>query len=110
MQKSVKNDEPLSLALLKTSNDSVARGRGSSERKKESPSYAAIKFSHGMTEGQKRKINRESGPKRDIMPVKGQEREVLDSVPAVHRKSLKKLIKECRDVFPGKLSKGAPPN
>ena len=52
-----------------------------------------------MTEGQKRKINRESGPKKDIITVKEREREVLDSVLAVHRKSLEKLIREYGDVF-----------
>ena len=63
-----------------------------------------------MTEGQKRKINKESGPKKNIISVKEREREVLDSVPAIHRKSLEKIIQEYRDVFPEKLPKGAPPN
>ena len=63
-----------------------------------------------MTEGQKRKINKESGPKNNIISVKEREREVLDSVPEIHRKSLEKIIQEYRDVFPEKLPKGAPPN
>ena len=63
-----------------------------------------------MTEGQKRKINKESGPKRNIKPVKERERAVLDSVPEIQRQSLEKIIQEYRDVFPEKLPKGAPPN
>ena len=58
-----------------------------------------MKFAHGMTEFQKRKINKESGPKKDIIRVKEREREVLDSVLAVHRKSLEKLMKEYPEVF-----------
>ena len=63
-----------------------------------------------MTEGHKRKINKQSGPRKDIIAVKEQKREVLDSVSKIHRKSLEKLIKEYQDVFPEKLPKAAPPN
>ena len=65
---------------------------------------------HGMTEGQRRKINKATGPKKNIITVKERESEVLDSVPTVYRKSLEKIIQEHRDVFPEKLPKGAPPN
>ena len=71
---------------------------------KRSPNRAA-KFAatHGMTEGAKRKINRETDPKNDIISVAEREQEVLDSVPENHRKDLGKLIKEYRDIFPDKL-------
>ena len=82
--------------------------RGS--RNKRSPSYAAVNSAHGMTEGQRRKINKESGPKKNIISVKEREQEVLNSVPAVYRESLEKVIQKYRDVFPEKLPKGAPPN
>ena len=49
---------------------------------------------HGMTEGEKRKINRECGPKKNIIFVAEKEQQVLDSVPKGHRKDLEKLIKE----------------
>ena len=42
--------------------------------------------------------------------MKEREREVLGSVPEIHRKSLEKIIQEYRDVFPEKLPKGAPSN
>ena len=108
MQKLVKNNEPVFLAVAKTSNDFILRGRGAQGREKESPGYAVVNFAHGMTEGQKKKIKKESGPKKDIITVKEQEREVLNSVPTLQRKSLEKLIREYRDVFPEKLTKGAP--
>ena len=63
-----------------------------------------------MTEDQKRKINKESAPKNNIISVKEREREVFNIVPEIHRKSLDKIIQEYRDVFPEKLAKGAPRN
>ena len=60
-------------------------------------------------EGQKRKMNRETGPKKDIISVKEREQQVLDSVPENYRKDLAKLIKEYQDIFPEKLPKGIPP-
>ena len=55
-------------------------------------------------------INKEFGPKKNIISVKEIERELLDSVLAIHRKSLEKIMQKYRDVFPEKLAKGAPPN
>ena len=45
-----------------------------------------------MTEETKGEINKEFGPKEGIIIMKEQEHEVLNSVPAIHRKSLQKLI------------------
>ena len=66
MQKLIKNDEPVFLAVVRASDNFVPRGR----KNKRSPSYAAVNSAHGMTEGQRRKINKESGPKRNIISVK----------------------------------------
>ena len=60
-----------------------------------------------MTEGQKKKINKEYGPRKDVITVKEREHAILGSVPAVHRKSLEKII---HDAFPEKLPKGAAAN
>ena len=49
---------------------------------------------HGMIETEKRKINRESDPKKDIISMAEQERQVLHSVPENHRKDLEKFIQE----------------
>ena len=91
---------------IRASDSFVPRGG----KNKRSPSYAAVNTAHGMTEGQRRKINKESGPKKNIISVKEREREVLDSVPLVYRESLEKVIQKYRDVFPEKLPKGVPPN
>ena len=64
---------------------------------------------HGMTEREQRKINRVSGPKKDIISVAERGQQILDSVPKDHRKDLEKLMKEYRDIFPKKLPKGVPP-
>ena len=63
-----------------------------------------------MTEGQRREINKETGPKKNIITVKEREHEILDSVPTIHRRSLEKVIQDYQDVFPEKLPKEAPPN
>ena len=71
MQKLIKNDELVLLAVIRISNDFVRRGRGIRGRKRESLSYTAVNFVHGMTEGQKRKIKKDSEPKKDMITVKG---------------------------------------
>ena len=60
---------------------------------KKNPSNRATKFAaaHGMTEGQKRKINREVGPKKNFIAVADRERQIRKSVPKVRGKVWKKL-------------------
>lgn len=65
---------------------------------------------HGMTECEKRKTNKESGPKKSIIQFAERERQVLDSVPTCHREVLGKLTQEYRDIFQGNFPKGAPPS
>ena len=109
-EKLLKNDEQVFLAVIRTSNDFVPRGKKNKGRNKRSPSYAAVNSVHGITEGQRRKINKEPGPKENIISVKEREQKVLNSVPIVYRESLEKVIQKYRDVFPEKLPKGIPPN
>ena len=66
MQKLIKNDEPVLLAVVKTSDSFVPHGK----RNKLSPGYAAVSTAHGMTEGERRNINKESGPKKNLISVK----------------------------------------
>ena len=70
---------------------------------------AKFAATHGRTEEQKRQTNKEIGPKKYIISIKKREQQVLDSVPINHRKNLELLIKEYRDIFPGKLPKGGLP-
>ena len=94
------------LTVVRASDNFVPRGRKS----KQSPSYAAVNVAYGMTEGHRRKINKESGPKKNIISVKEREQEVLNIGPTVYREFLEKIIQKYRDIFPEKLPKGAPPN
>ena len=54
-------------------------------------------------------MNRNTGPKKDIISVKERQQWVLNNVPESHRKGLAKLIKEYQDIFREKLPKGGPP-
>ena len=54
-------------------------------------------------------INKNIVPKKDFVTVEEREQQVLQSVLATHRKDLKLLIDEYKDVFPEKLPKGVPP-
>ena len=90
MQKLIKNEEPVFLAVVRTSDNFVPRG----QRNKISPSFTAVHTTHGMTEGERRKINKESGPKKDIISVKEREKEVLDRVPIKYWESLEKTIQK----------------
>ena len=63
---------------------------------------------HGMIKGKKQKINKETGPKKDIISMAEWERQVVDSVPIDHKENLDKLITEYWDIFLEKLPKGVP--
>ena len=78
MQKLIKNDEPVFLQVVRASDNFVLLGR----KNQRSPNYAAVNSAHGMTEGQRRKINKESGPKKNIISVKEREQKILNSVPS----------------------------
>ena len=106
-QKLAKDDNPVFLAIVRSTNEAPhVRGKKGNKR---SPGYVAQFAAHGLTEGQKRLMNRKTGPKKDIITVKEREQQVLNSVPDVYRKNLEKLIKEYQDIFPEKLPKGVPP-
>ena len=70
MQKLVKKDEPVFIEVVRTSNKFAPHKRRIRGRKKESPGYTVVNFAHGMIEGQKRKTNKESRLKKDIVTVK----------------------------------------
>ena len=74
MQKLIKNDETVFLAVVRTSHDFVPLGKKNKGRNKRSPSYAAVNSAHGMTEVQRRKINRETRPKKNYYYCEGKRR------------------------------------
>ena len=107
IQKLAKDDNPVFLSIIRPMNEAPhMRGKKGNKRP---PGHVVQFAAHGLTEGQKRLMNRKTGPKKDIITVKEREQQVLNSVPDVHRKNLEKLIKEYQDIFPEKLPKGVPP-
>ena len=63
----------------------------------------------GLTEGKKRDLMKQQGPKKRFLSVEEREAEILSKVsPDVHGK-LKELVDEFKDVFPDTLPKGRPP-
>ena len=70
LQKLAKQGQPVFLAIVPSTGD-VPQRRGRRGGNKQSPKYAAA--AHGMTEGQKRKISKETGPKKYWITVKERE-------------------------------------
>ena len=105
MQKLVKQGQPVFLAIIRPAQD-VPQRRDKRGGNKKSPIYAAT--AHGMTEGQKRRISKKTGQKKDWITVAEREQQVLNSVPENHREKLETIIRQFRDIFPEKLSKGLP--
>ena len=103
IQKLAKEDHPIFLAIVRTNELS------NKQRKRSQNRAAKFAAAHGITEGQKRQINKQTGPKKDFTTVEEREQQVLDAVPQRHRKDLKSIIDAHKDVFPEKLPKGAPP-
>ena len=103
IQKLAKQGQPMFLAVVRPAH-AVPQTRGKRGGNKKSPIYAAA--AHGMTEGQKRKISKETGPKKEFITVAEREQQVLNSAPEGYRKKVETIIQQYRDIFPEKLSKG----
>ena len=108
IQKLAKEDNPVFLAILRQTNDAPQK-RGKKMNKRSLHRVENFVVAHGMTEGEKWKISRETGPRKDIILVAERERQVLNSVSVSHKENLEKLIKEYSGVFAEKLPKGVPP-
>ena len=107
IQKLAKQGHPVFLAVVRPAYEvpQIRRKRGGS---KKSPIYVAT--AHGMTEGKKRKISKETGPKKEFITIAEREQQVLNSVPKGYRKKPKTISQQYRDIFPENLSKGLPAN
>ena len=71
---------------------------------------AAVKSeSIGLTEGKKRDLMKQQGPKKRFLSVEEREAEILLKVSPDVRGKLKELVDEFKDVFPDTLPKGRPP-
>ena len=69
LQKLAKDDNPVFLAIVRKTNE-VPRLRGN---KKAATSVARFAAAHGKTEGEKRKINKNIGSKKDFATVEERE-------------------------------------
>ena len=77
ISKLAKGDNPVFLAIVRAKNEETKMNR---PRKRSSARAARFATAHGMSEGQRRSINKSQGPKKDIITVAEREQQVLDSV------------------------------
>ena len=105
MSKIAKGDNPVFLAIVRERNEASPKRTN----KRSSGRAARFAATHGLSEGNKRSINKTKGPKKDIISVAEREQQVLDSVPVCHREKLSHMIQQYRDIFPEQLPKGIPP-
>ena len=63
----------------------------------------------GLTEGKKRDLMKQTGPKKRFLSVEEREAQILERVDPGVRGKLKELVDEFKDVFPDTLPKGRPP-
>ena len=92
LQKLAKENNPVFLAVVRA-NDPIPE-RMSRKEKRYNRRAARLAAAHGMTEGQKRLLNRQTGPNKDFVSVEERERQVLAGVPESHRERLENLIQE----------------
>ena len=108
MQKLAKGDNPVFLAIIRTNENSL--DQMTRRDKRIHRRVARLAATHGLTESQKRMMNKETGPNKNIILVAEQEQQVLKRVPESHRECLGKLIQEYHNLFPEQLPKGIPPS
>ena len=106
MSKIAKGDNPVFLAIIRETNEAPPRKKAN---KGSSVHVSRFTAAHGMSEGQRRSINKSQGLKKHIITVAEREQQVLDSVPICHREKLGQLIQKYHDIFPEQLPKGIPP-
>ena len=106
MSKIAKGDNPVFLAIVREINEAPPMKKSN---KRSSGRAARFTAAHGLSEGNKRSINKREGPKKDIISVAEREQQVLESVPICHREKLGHMIQKYRDIFPEQLPKGIPP-
>ena len=64
---------------------------------------------HGLTEGEKRRMLKESGPIKDTKTVEDMRKDMLKKADPKVKGELSKILEEYGDIFPEKLPYGPPP-
>ena len=104
LQKLAKNDAPVFLAIVRANEPPTNERKGKRSQNREAKFAAA----HGITEGQKRHINKQKRAQRKILYLL-KESTVLDSVPEKHtgktwkhslRSTGTSFLKNCQRVYP----------
>jgi hypothetical protein len=95
-----KSDKPMFLCVLKAT-DFPEHGR----KRPRSKAGAA----KGMTEGERRRMSKETGPVTEEVPIETVIQQKVDEADESVREQLKSTLEEFKDVFPDKLPYGPPP-
>ena len=97
-------DTPVLLAVVRpTSAEDITK------TKKKIKTKTRAGAMHGRTEGEKRRMLKESGPTKDTVTVKDTMKHMVEKADRAVRGELSKLLEEYGDVFPEKLPYGPPP-
>ena len=95
-----KTDSPMFLCIIRANINELPKKR---------KSKAKCKTAKGQTEGERRRISKETGPVKQDVPVEDViKKKVLEADSDV-REDLEATLKEFKDVFPNKLPYGPPP-
>ena len=97
MSKIAKGDNPIFQAIVPEKNEAPPMKKSN---KQSSGCAACFVAAHGLSEGNKRSINKREATKKDIISVAEREQQVLDSVPICHQEKLCHMIQEYHDIFP----------
>ena len=79
------------------------------EKKSKSKSKSRAGAMHGMAEGEKRRLSKETGPVKEDLPVIEVMKTKIAEVDSSVQQQLKATLEEFQDVFPDKLPYGPPP-
>ena len=95
-----KTDQPMFLCVVRATQEPGPKGK-----RRRSRAGAA----KGMTEGEKRKLSKETGPVVKEVSITDTIRSKVAEADAAVREQLQATLEEYRDVFPDKLPYGPPP-
>ena len=85
MSKIARGDNPVFLAIVRERNEAPPMKKSN---KRSSGCAARFTVAHGLSEGNKRSINKRERPKKDIISVAEREQQVLESVPICCREKV----------------------
>ena len=98
-------DYPMYLGIIRGTDDwSVP-----AQKLKTKKSKSKLGVAHGMTEGEKRRLMKETGPVTKQIPAEVVMQEHIQKADPEVRASLRGILEDYHDIFPSKLPYGPPP-